>query len=614
MCGIVGYVGKGSCAPVLLDGLRRLEYRGYDSAGIAAVRGAAVAVAKRAGRISALEEALGSYADWGPAGIGHTRWATHGAPTDRNAHPHVDCTGEIALVHNGIIENYRTLRRELEAAGHEIRSETDSELLAHLIEERRRRGDDPVAAVREALQRVQGSYAVAVLFASLPDALIAARNESPLVVGFGDGENFVASDIPAILRRSGRAAVLDDGEMALLRPDCVRFFGPGGAEIEKAAGRIAWEPEQAEKGGYEHFMLKEIHEQPRALRAALSGRLTAGGGVDLSESGLEPGNRFIQEIDQVVLLACGTAHYASRVGKALIERMCALRADAELASEFRYADPLVDGKTLAIVVSQSGETADSLAALREARRRGCKVLGVTNVEGSTLAREADWTLCTRAGPEIAVASTKAYVAQVACLTLVAAALAQLRRLARDRRVEALLTALAQMPERVARVISETAGQARAVAESWRHAQDVFYLGRGLDSVTAMEGALKLKELAYIHAEALAAGELKHGSLALVAEGVPVVAISTQSHLKEKMLSNIEEVKARGAEVLAVVPERGYESYQGAADCMIRLPEAPDALSPLLAVAPLQLIAYYAAVARACDVDRPRNLAKSVTVE
>jgi len=626
MCGIVGYIGQKEAACVLVDGLKRLEYRGYDSAGIAAQNGSGLSIVKRAGRLDCLVATLEESPLRGTAGIAHTRWATHGGPTDENAHPHTDCAGRIGVVHNGIIENFQELKRELCGRGHIFRSETDTEVLAHLIEEAYAGVKDPVEAVRFALRPLRGSYAIAVLFEAHPELLVVARKESPLVIGLGDGENFIASDVPAIVRHTRDVLVLEDGELAVVDREGVRLFDLEGKPVHKEPLRIDWDPGQAEKGGFEHFMLKEIHEQPAAVRQALAGRLAdssvngrANGRykeslIDLSQAGWS--KERIQAYRSMYLVACGTAYHAGLVGKRLLERATDLAVTAELASEFRYSEPRLDSRTLVIVISQSGETADTLAAAKEAKRQGADVLAVTNVVGSSIAREADYVIYTQAGPEIAVASTKAYLTQLICLTLVALYVGRVRATLDPEKEREFVSCLRELPEKVGQVIAEFEPRARLLAKEWRDARDVFYLGRGLDYAVAMEGQLKLKEISYVHAEALAAGELKHGTLALIEEGVPVLALATQNRLFDKTLSNIKEVVARGGDVLAIALEDcpGQDALAESAREIWYLPAVPEELAPVLAVVPLQLFAYAMARERGLDVDRPRNLAKSVTVE
>jgi glucosamine--fructose-6-phosphate aminotransferase (isomerizing) len=663
MCGIVGYIGKETAAPILVDGLRRLEYRGYDSAGVAGFNETALHVVKSTGRLENLEKALQESPVIGSIGIAHTRWATHGAPTDANAHPHTDCTGTIAIVHNGIIENYLELRVWLTERGHTFRSETDSEVLAHLIEELafRTRSNllqhsnghhtlhipSPHLAVsapaaststptttsltpplptiaptmllpilRQALSCVEGAYAIVVLNLADKDTLIAARKDSPLIIGLGEEENYIASDIPAIVGRTKQVLVLEDGDVAIVRRDKVELQNLEGVPIGREVITVDWDPGQAEKGGYDHFMLKEIHEQPTALRAALAGRIRKDENSMLSvklDQVLSP--QSVKSFQRVVFTAAGTAFHAGLLGVQWIERWTDLPVQADVASEFRYREPRIGSDTLTIVVSQSGETADTLAAMREAARRGATTIAITNVVGSSVAREADAVIYTQAGPEIAVASTKAYTTQLAVLALLALYLGAVRGPISAQRVNDVLQNLGHIAETLEELILQVEPQIRDVAVEWGRVTDVFYIGRGLDYAVAMEGQLKLKEVSYIHAEALAAGELKHGTLALITEGIPVVALATQPHLLEKTISNVREVKARGAQVLLLATEAAQtRRLKQVADAVIMLPAVDPDLTPLITVVPLQLLAYYAAVNRGCDVDRPRNLAKSVTVE
>ncbi|HHY94718.1 MAG TPA: glutamine--fructose-6-phosphate transaminase (isomerizing) [Firmicutes bacterium] len=619
MCGIVGYVGPGAALPILLRGLGRLEYRGYDSAGVAVWDGNQLVACKKEGRLARLAEELRQHYPANDAGlpdaatevsvgIGHTRWATHGVPSDRNAHPHSDCQQRFWVVHNGIIENYRELKEEMLRSGHVFRSETDTEVIPHLIESVYR-GDLP-AAVREAVSRLRGSFALAVMSPLHPDMVVAYRQESPLVVGLGEGQNFLASDIPALLEHTRRTYILEDGEMAVLTPQEVRISTDGGRPVDKAVFTVQWDVGMAEKAGYPHFMLKEIWEQPRALRDTLTPRLTETGAVRLAEEGLD--HAWWQRFRKIHLVACGTAYHAGLVGKYLFETLARIPAEAELASEFRYRRPLVDKDTLVVVISQSGETADTRAALREARNRGAEVLAIVNVVGSSIAREADQVLYTWAGPEIAVASTKAYTCQVAVLTLLALHAARARGVLSQEEATALGRELRNLPALVQEALAGEP-QIRAVAKEVAGHEHVFFIGRGLDFAVAQEAQLKLKEISYIHAEAYAAGELKHGTLALVVEGTPVVALATQPSLWEKTVSNVEEVRARGGRVILVTAGRPGPHPAGA-EHVIGLPPVNPWLAPLVAVVPMQLLAYWAAVARGCDVDKPRNLAKSVTVE
>jgi len=609
MCGIVGYLGGRQAAPILLEGLRRLEYRGYDSAGVAVIENNAVRLDKKAGKLANLREKLEGSIPLSTVGIGHTRWATHGRPSDRNAHPHLDCSGRFAVVHNGIIENYISLREWLISKGHQFRSETDTEVLPHLVEELY--NGDLVETMLQVAKKVDGSFAAVALALDEPDRLVAARQDSPLVVGLGEGENFLASDIPALLAHTRRTYILEDGEFAVLTREKVEVLDRGGSRVDKQIFNVQWEAAQAEKEGYAHFMLKEIHEQPRALRDTLSGRIIPdGSGVMLDELNIP--DRQLKDINKIFITACGTAYHAGVVGKYIIENLARLPVEVDIASEFRYRNPLVDKQTLVIVISQSGETADTLAALREARRKGARVVAVTNVVDSSVAREADDVIYTHAGPEIAVASTKAYSTQLICMYLLGLYLAQKRGTLTAEEAAGIVGQLRKLPEKVSAVLENGKSIKDFVR---RHAEcpSFFFIGRGVDYAVAMEGSLKLKEISYIHAEAYAAGELKHGTLALIVEGVPVVALTTQETLFEKTVSNIKEVKAREATVLALAPHT-LDEVEKVADEVIYIPQTHPALTPVLAVVPLQLLAYHMAVARGCDVDQPRNLAKSVTVE
>ncbi len=616
MCGIVGYIGRRAALPVIIDGLRRLEYRGYDSAGVAVSANGRVGVTKTKGRIDTLCEKIAREGvPDSTVGIGHTRWATHGRPSDANAHPHTDCRGMLAVVHNGIIENYLPLRHRLEAAGHRFRSETDTEVIPHLIESHY--DGDLVEAVRRATAELEGSYAFVALRVDEPDRLVAVRKDSPLVVGLGEGENFLASDIPAILPHTRKVIILEDGETAVVERGRVVVVDPRGAPVARSPLEIDWNVEAAEKGGYPHFMLKEIFEQPACLRQTLAGRLVPGGPRSPSVTGLvfDSGvldTERVRALDRIFVTACGTAFHAGLAGKHFMERLARLPVEADIASEFRYRDLVLGPGDVLVVVSQSGETADTLAALREAARRGGRTVAVTNVVGSSVAREADEVIYTRAGPEIAVASTKAYTAQLLALVLLACHLGVARGTFAPERAAALLEEVKALPS-LAREVLDGAGDIRETARLLAGWDDVFYIGRGLDWAVAMEGQLKLKEISYIHAEAYPAGELKHGTLALIEEDVPVIAVVTQPDLREKTISNIREVKARGGHVIAVAAADD-EEIADHADEVIRLPVTHPLLMPVLAAIPLQLLAYYAAVERGCDVDKPRNLAKSVTVE
>ncbi|MDQ7830075.1 MAG: glutamine--fructose-6-phosphate transaminase (isomerizing) [Armatimonadota bacterium] len=614
MCGIIGYIGQRDALPVLLEGLRRLEYRGYDSAGVAVLSNGHIAVRKAAGKLARLEALTARDPLPGTVGIGHTRWATHGVPTDENAHPHTDCAGDIVVIHNGIIENFLPLREALTARGHVFRSDTDTEVIAHLIEEAYAvlpPGPERFeAAVRAALRQTTGAYAIVVMARQHPDRIIAVRQISPLIVGQSDGATILASGIPALLPYTRDVLVIEDGEMAVLWADRVLITDLEGRPRPRSPVHVDWDAEMAEKGGYPHFMLKEIHEQPRVLMDTLMGRLDAAGRVELD--GVHVTDDFVRALDRVWITACGTAYHAGLAGRWLIEHLARIPVEADLASELRYRDPLIQGRTWTVAISQSGETADTLAAVREARRRGSRILAITNVVGSALTREADDVLYIRAGPEIAVASTKAYLTMLAALVMLALDLGRRRGTLDPARAEVLLAGLRALPAKVQAALEGEAAVAE-LARRYRDVEHVFFIGRGLDYPVAMEGSLKLKEISYVHSEALAAGELKHGTLALVVPGVPVVALVTQGHVYEKTVSNILEVKARGAEVIAVAYEDD-EQIARHADHVIRLPRVPDLLAPLVAIVPLQLFAYYVARERGHDIDQPRNLAKSVTVE
>jgi len=609
MCGIVGYIGDKQAADFLMEGLSKLEYRGYDSAGIAVYEGDKIRVEKSVGRLSALADKIKDNVPQGTIGIGHTRWATHGRPSDINAHPHTDCTGDFVVVHNGIIENYLNLKEELIEKGHSFKSETDTEVVAHLLEEVW--DGDFVSSVREVLRRIEGSYSLVFMCKREPDKLICTKQDNPLVIGLGDGENFIASDIPAIINRTRRTYILNDGELAVVKKDSIEITNRKGEPITKKVFEVNWNAEAAEKGGYEHFMLKEINEQPKAVRDTMSQRIAKDGkSITLDE--LKWDKAYLDSFNKIYIVACGTAYHAGLVGKYYIEKLARKPVEVDVASEFRYRDPIVDENTLFIVVSQSGETSDTLAALKESKRRGARTLALTNVVGSSIAREADQVLYTWAGPEIAVASTKAYTTQLILFFMLALYMAEILESIPQERVEELIESLKKVPAQISETLSDVE-PIKTFAKQYGYNDDVFYIGRGLDYDVALEGALKLKEISYIHAEAYAAGELKHGTLALIVEGVPVIALATQKHVYEKTLSNIKEVKARDAVVIgiATADDDELEKY---VDHVMKVPETDEYLTPILAVVPLQLLAYYAAITRGCDVDKPRNLAKSVTVE
>ena len=606
MCGIVGYVGKRSAQDVLLDGLEKLEYRGYDSAGVALALDGGIRVVKSKGRLTQLRQKLAAQAlAQSFCGIGHTRWATHGEPSDVNSHPH--STPRVSIVHNGIIENYGILKERLIAKGYTFESETDTEVLVKLIDSCYT--GDPLRALQEALAKVRGSYALAVLFRDRPDTIFAVKRESPLIVGWGEGENFVASDIPALLKYTRRYSVLEEGDMAVCTAEGIRFYNEFAEPVQRPALTADWDMEAAEKGGYPHFMLKEINEQPTAITATVSPRVEDGM-PDLRIPQLT--DEVLRSIGTVHLVGCGTAMHAGMVGKAAIETLARVPAEVDIASEFRYRDPILNPNDLVIIISQSGETSDTLAALKLAKSRGVPVLAIVNVVGSSIARAADYVLYTYAGPEIAVASTKAYMVQLCVLYLFALRLAYARGRLSEAETRRYTAQLLRAPE-IVRARLADCEQIKYLASRYMNTQSCFFIGRGFDYSLSLEGSLKLKEISYVHSDAYAAGELKHGTISLITDGVPVIALATQKQVYEKTISNAKETRSRGARVLlfttkdAVVPE-------GVADAVIRLDEYEDLLMPLQLIVPLQLFAYYMAVLRGCDVDKPRNLAKSVTVE
>ena len=606
MCGIVGYVGKRSAQDVLLDGLEKLEYRGYDSAGVALALDGGIRVVKSKGRLTQLRQKLAAQAlAQSFCGIGHTRWATHGEPSDVNSHPH--STPRVSIVHNGIIENYGILKERLIAKGYTFESETDTEVLVKLIDSCY--AGDPLRALQEALAKVRGSYALAVLFRDRPDTIFAVKSESPLIVGWGEGENFVASDIPALLKYTRRYSVLEEGDMAVCTAEGIRFYNEFAEPVQRPVLTADWDMEAAEKGGYPHFMLKEINEQPTAITATVSPRVEDGM-PDLRIPQLT--DEVLRDIGTVHLVGCGTAMHAGMVGKAAIETLARVPAEVDIASEFRYRDPILNPNDLVIIISQSGETSDTLAALKLAKSRGVPVLAIVNVVGSSIARAADYVLYTYAGPEIAVASTKAYMVQLCVLYLFALRLAYARGRLSEAETRRYTAQLLRAPEIIKARLADC-DQIKYLASRYMNTQSCFFIGRGFDYSLSLEGSLKLKEISYVHSDAYAAGELKHGTISLITDGVPVIALATQKQVYEKTISNAKETRSRGARVLlfttkdAVVPE-------GVADAVIRLDEYEDILMPLQLIVPLQLFAYYMAVLRGCDVDKPRNLAKSVTVE
>ncbi len=604
MCGIVGYVGHRQAQDVIMDGLKRLEYRGYDSAGIVVTGDPELDVVKRAGKLSVLSDVLKTTPLKGNLGLGHTRWATHGKPNDVNAHPHLSEDSKLAVIHNGIIENYLPLKERLVEAGHVFLSETDTEVLVHLIEENYE--GDLYAAVQKSLSEVTGAYALVVSHAD-HDLIVAARNTSPMVLGIGDGENFVASDVPALLPYTKEVIFLHDGDLVLITNDGVTISDFAGNVIDREVSTVEWDAEAAEKGGFEHYMLKEMYEQPAVIQQTLGGRL-AGNGMDVQlDIGLDPNS-----IDRVIIAAAGTASYAGMVGEYLIEKLARLPVEVEVASEFRYRDPVVDERTLCIVVSQSGETIDTLEALREAKRGGAKTLGIINSKGSTITREVDDTIYIHAGPEIGVASTKAYMTMLAAFELLGIWLGRARGTLADADAKELIAALRQTPKLIEEALKNRDEVAK-IAEQFKNYKDYLFLGRGINFPSALEGALKLKEISYIHAEAYATGEMKHGPIALIDDQMPVVAIATASPLYEKTVSNIQEVKARDGIVIAIAND-GDTEIEKHADYVLRVPETHELISPLVNVIPLQMLAYETANRLELDVDQPRNLAKSVTVE
>jgi glucosamine--fructose-6-phosphate aminotransferase (isomerizing) len=606
MCGIIGYIGTNrNATAIILDGLSKVEYRGYDSVGIGILQDNSLLIKKKNGRLADLIASMGELPP-SHIGIGHTRWATHGVPSDHNAHPHSDCTGKFAVVHNGIIENYSSLRKRLVSEGHDFASDTDTEVIGHLLESYYQGSLEQ--AVRETLRELQGAFALAIMCQDEPDKLIAVKKDMSLVVGLGEGENYVTSDIPAILGYTSQVYILEDYELAVLTADNVKITNGEGQLVNKEFFPVNWDPEAAEKGGYEHFMLKEIHEQPVAVRRTLQGRIKDGQ-VDLADLELDD---LFQGINKIYMVACGTAYHAGMVGRLAIEKLARIPVETDIASEFRYRDIIWKPDELMIVISQSGETADTLSALRYAKRNGIKVLAVTNVVGSSVAREADKVIYTHAGPEIAVASTKAYTTQLVIMYLLALYLAQERGTVPPDELRKLVDELANMDEVLEEALQQEE-KIKAIAARYTNVQHTFFLGRGFDNAVAMEGALKLKETSYIHAEAYAAGEMKHGPLALISEGVPVLTVITQDSLVDKTMSNIKEVKARGAVVIAICKENLQEDCQEC-DEILLIPNVNSILAPVAAVVPLQTFAYYMSVLRGNDVDKPRNLAKSVTVE
>ncbi|WP_315071503.1 glutamine--fructose-6-phosphate transaminase (isomerizing) [uncultured Clostridium sp.] len=610
MCGIVGYFGSKSAKSFLVDGLSKLEYRGYDSAGIAVVNEGKVSIEKHKGRLTNLTDNLGEGKAEGTLGIGHTRWATHGEPSDINSHPHQSSKGDITVVHNGIIENYIELRQWLKGEGYEFISQTDTEVIPNLIHYYYEEIGDLFKAVVKATERLEGSYALGVVSGAEPDKLVAVRKDSPLIVGLGKDETFIASDIPAIISYTRDIYLLEDREFVLITKDGAKIFNGDGTEVKKDVFKVTWNEDAAEKGGYDSFMLKEINEQPKAIKDTMASRLSMNNDINFGDFKLS--KEDLDNIDRIFIVACGTAYNAGLMGRVAIERLARIPVEVDIASEFRYKDPLVTNKSLVITLSQSGETADTLAVLRDCKKVGARTLAITNVVGSSISREADNVIYTMAGPEIAVASTKAYTTQVVVMYLMAMYFSELRGLMTKELDKELREALLLVPEKV-QVILDKANEIEEIANLLTNEEDVFYLGRGADYALCIEASLKLKEISYVHSEAYAGGELKHGTIALIEKGTKVIALLTQRSLREKMVSNIVEVKARGAEVIAIAYEND-ELDESIFDKVIRIPELLNLVSPIVAVVALQLLAYYTARNKGCDIDKPRNLAKSVTVE
>ncbi len=608
MCGIVGYIGNKKAIPVLINGLSKLEYRGYDSAGVSVNENGTLRVIKCKGRLSCLEDRLETEKLEGCMGIGHTRWATHGEPNDVNSHPHISQSGEIAVVHNGIIENYMQIKEFLLSQGYTFQSETDTEVIAHLVEYYYE--GSLVDAVMKVIDEIEGSYALGVLCKDEQDMFVCARKDSPLIVGLGEGENFIASDIPAILEYTRDIYILEDKEVAVLKRDSVQVFNSLGAPVSKEIFKVDWNVEAAEKGGYEHFMMKEMYEEPKVIRDTMNPRIK---NDELVLDTINITRQEIEKLEKIYIVACGTAYHAGVIGKYIIEKLCRIPVEVDVASEFRYRDPLISDKNLTIIISQSGETLDTLFALREAKKSGSRILSIVNVVGSSIARDSDDVLYTWAGPEIAVASTKAYNTQLTALYLVALDLGLKKGTITRERANEILEEMKKVPSGIEEILKNKDG-IQKFAHAHFNSKSIFFIGRSLDYALSMEGSLKLKEISYIHSEAYAGGELKHGTIALIEKGTLVVCPMTQDSLFEKMISNIREVKARGAVVLAITQERHREELEKTADMVLTIPDVDSLVAPISAVTPLQLFAYYMAIERGCDVDKPRNLAKSVTVE
>lgn len=607
MCGIVGYIGDKVAAPILINGLKKLEYRGYDSSGVAIYDSKDLKVVKCKGRLTALEDKASKESLSGTIGIGHTRWATHGEPNDINSHPHISHSGKIAVVHNGIIENYMQIKEFLESEGYVFQSETDTEVVAHLVEYHYE--GDLVKAVMDTINELEGSYALGVICKGCDHEFVAARKDSPLIVGIGRGENFIASDIPAILEHTRDIYILEDKEVVVLRKDSVKVYNIHGAEVNKEVFRVTWDVAAAEKSGYEHFMMKEMCEEPKVIKDTIYPRLKDG---KVTLDNIKLTAHDLENVDKIYIVACGTAYHAGIVGKYVIEKLARIPVEVDVASEFRYRDPLVNNRNLVIIISQSGETIDTLFALREAKKRGAKILSIVNVVGSSIARESDNVLYTWAGPEIAVASTKAYNTQLSALYLVALDFALKKGYLEEKSMGQIIDGLKLIPEAVEKVLFDKEDIQKFASQHY-NAKSIFFIGRGLDYALSMEGSLKLKEISYIHSEAYAGGELKHGTIALIEEGTLVICPITQDALLEKMVSNIREVKARGAVVMAITQQKNTQVSK-VADIVINIPDVAPLIAPIAAITPMQLFAYYMAVLKGCDVDKPRNLAKSVTVE
>lgn len=608
MCGIVGFVGKREASPILVEGLSKLEYRGYDSAGVAIIEEGDIKISKCKGRLMVLEEKLKEAPLSGVIGIGHTRWATHGEPSDLNSHPHANESGSITVVHNGIIENYLHLREWLSSKGYKFFSETDTEVIPNLVDYYYK--GDLVEAVMKAATKMEGSYAIGVISKNEPDKIVAVRKDSPLIVGLGEGEYFIASDIPAVLNHTRDIYLLNDKEFVVLTKDGVQLLSEEGEEIKKDIYHVTWNADAAEKGGYEDFMLKEIHEQPKAIKDTMSSRIIPGQPISLDKINIA--KEELNAIERIYIVACGTAYHAGIVGKYVIEKLAKIPVEVDIASEFRYREPIINERTLIIVISQSGETADTLAVLRESKKKDCRVIAVTNVVGSSISREADDVLYTWAGPEIAVASTKAYVTQLIAMYIIGLHFAEIKETMTKADIEKIKEEMLKLPEKAEETLSHKEALQKFASKTYMH-KDMFFLGRGIDYAVAMEGSLKLKEISYVHSEAYAGGELKHGPIALIEKGTIVITTLTQGFLFDKMVSNIKEVVTRGAKVMAIAFE-GNNAIEKIVDSAIYIPKTLDILSPVLSVIPQQLLAYYMAKQKGCDVDKPRNLAKSVTVE